>query len=96
MTVKDVCEDLTNESHKTFIKDYLQVYPNSSLAVYRVGQSLNVDCKGIQKKCVVEQVDCQLIQVDFKVRGFQHGPVICDYYKIHYGWTYSRPFLTPF
>ncbi|KAM6958869.1 histone-lysine N-methyltransferase SETDB1-A [Aplochiton taeniatus] len=63
--LKNVLEDIEEEAHRDFIKDYLKVYPNPPMAQYRVGQTINTEFEGVQRRCEVEQIDSSLIELRF-------------------------------
>ncbi|XP_061520850.1 histone-lysine N-methyltransferase SETDB1-A-like isoform X2 [Phycodurus eques] len=63
--LEDPMDDITNTSHREFVKDYIKVWPYPPLAQCKNGQSLNVELDGVQQICVVLLVDCSLMQVLF-------------------------------
>ncbi|XP_061616312.1 histone-lysine N-methyltransferase SETDB1-A [Phyllopteryx taeniolatus] len=63
--LEDPMDDITNTSHRDFVKEYIKVWPYPPLAQCKNGQSLNVELDGVQQICVVLLVDCSLMQVLF-------------------------------
>lgn len=61
----DPFEDILDEVHKAFMKDYVKVWPYPPQTHYKVGQKVNAELNGVQQRCEVKVVDCSLIQVDF-------------------------------
>ncbi|XP_071355737.1 histone-lysine N-methyltransferase SETDB1-B-like isoform X1 [Trachinotus anak] len=64
--LEDVLEDVSDSSHKHFMKQYLKDWPYPHLTQYRAGQALNVELNGVQQRCEVQVVDSSLIQVVFQ------------------------------
>lgn len=63
----DPLKEIVNEHHKHFMKEYIREWPFLPQTVYTVGEAINAELNGVQQKCVVEVVDCSLIQVLFLV-----------------------------
>lgn len=66
----EVWKDIQDEANREFLKDYIKVYPNPPMAQYRPGQPINVELEGVQRRTEVEQIDCSLLCVVFKVRSY--------------------------
>ncbi|XP_026155227.1 histone-lysine N-methyltransferase SETDB1-A [Mastacembelus armatus] len=64
--LEDPLDDIEDESHKNFIKQYLRTWPYPPQSQYRVGQIINAESDGAQQKCEVLVVDSSLIQVVFQ------------------------------
>ncbi|XP_077405101.1 histone-lysine N-methyltransferase SETDB1-A [Vanacampus margaritifer] len=58
-------DDISDTSHRKFLKKYIKAWPYPPLAQCIPGQSLNVEHKGVQQSCVVQMLDCSLMQVHF-------------------------------
>ena len=80
--MKDVTEELTDGAHKAFMQEYLKVWPNPALAQYRVGQTLNVEFDGALRRCEVDEMDCSLIQISFKVSCFLDREYIVNSFDV--------------
>ncbi|XP_013860509.1 histone-lysine N-methyltransferase SETDB1-A [Austrofundulus limnaeus] len=65
----DTLEDILDNTHKSFMKQYLKNWPFPHLTHYKMGQSINVDVNGVLAKCTVDAVDCSLMQVTFEENG---------------------------
>ncbi|XP_037120764.1 histone-lysine N-methyltransferase SETDB1-A isoform X2 [Syngnathus acus] len=63
--LEDPLEDISDTYHREFVKEYIKVWPNPPLAQVKCGQSLNVELSGVQESCVVESLDCSLMQIRF-------------------------------
>lgn len=61
-------EDIEDKTYKDFLVEYLRVYPYTPMAQYRLGQHINTEHNGIQKRCQVEAIDSSLIHILFQVR----------------------------
>lgn len=68
----DSLNDIPDDDHRNFIKDYLQMWPYPRQTQYKVGQIINVELNGIQERCEVQVVDSSLMQVLFQVSNFRH------------------------
>ncbi|XP_041866620.1 histone-lysine N-methyltransferase SETDB1-B-like isoform X2 [Melanotaenia boesemani] len=64
--LEDALEDIPDNPHKGFMKQYLKNWPYPHLTHYKADQSINVEVNGVQQKCKVEMVDCSLIKVVFE------------------------------
>ncbi|GAA6227261.1 histone-lysine N-methyltransferase SETDB1-B-like isoform X2 [Lates japonicus] len=64
--LEDVLENIPDNHHKCFIKQYLKDWPYPHVTQYRVGQFLNAELNGVPQRCEVQVVDCSLIQVIFQ------------------------------
>ncbi|KAF7664804.1 hypothetical protein LDENG_00164720 [Lucifuga dentata] len=64
--LKDTLDDISDNLHRNFMKEYLKIWPYPPMARYKVGQIINAEFAGVQKECQVEEVDHSLIQVVFK------------------------------
>ncbi|XP_077599432.1 histone-lysine N-methyltransferase SETDB1-A isoform X2 [Stigmatopora nigra] len=58
-------DDIENASHRIFVEEYLKVWPCPPIAQCKFGQCLNVEYNGVQQKCMVHMLDCNLMQVLF-------------------------------
>ncbi len=67
VTVTDPLDDILDDTHKNFMKEYMKTWPYPPQTQYRVGQTINAELNGEQQKCQVLVVDCSLIQVVFEV-----------------------------
>lgn len=72
LTVTDALEDIKDDAHRNFMKDYLKMWPYPRQTQYKVGQMINVELNGIQERCEVQAVDCSLMQVLFQVSTFRY------------------------
>lgn len=68
MTVKDPLEDIQDDRHRSFIKQYLKEWPYPPQSRYKEGQVLKVERQGTMQNCEVLLVDSSLIKVVFQVR----------------------------
>ncbi|XP_067111743.1 histone-lysine N-methyltransferase SETDB1-A isoform X1 [Osmerus mordax] len=59
-------EDIEDKTYKDFLVEYLKVYPYTPMAQYRLGQHINTEHNGIQKRCQVEAIDSSLIHILFQ------------------------------
>ncbi|XP_029370403.1 histone-lysine N-methyltransferase SETDB1-A-like isoform X2 [Echeneis naucrates] len=59
-------EDILDNNHKNFMKEYLKNWPYVRQMQYKVGELLNAELHGVQQECEVKVVDCSLIQVVFQ------------------------------
>ncbi|KAM4591571.1 histone-lysine N-methyltransferase SETDB1-B-like [Odontesthes bonariensis] len=64
--LEDALDDIQDDAHRCFMKQYLETWPYPHLTHYKVGQCINVEVNAVQQKCEVEEVDCSLIQVVFQ------------------------------
>ncbi|XP_020788482.1 histone-lysine N-methyltransferase SETDB1-B-like [Boleophthalmus pectinirostris] len=64
-------EDVPESAHRIFMEQYLNDWPYPHLTQYRVGQNLNAELNGVQKRCEVLVVDGSLIQVVFHENQFK-------------------------
>ncbi|XP_049606916.1 histone-lysine N-methyltransferase SETDB1-A isoform X2 [Syngnathus scovelli] len=62
---EDPLEDISDTYHREFVKEYIKVWPYPPLAHVKCGQSLNVELSGVQESCVVQSLDCSLMQIRF-------------------------------
>ncbi|XP_039976940.1 histone-lysine N-methyltransferase SETDB1-B-like isoform X2 [Xiphias gladius] len=62
----DPLDDILDDTHKNFMKEYLMSWPYPPQTQYKVGQLINAEFNGVQQKCEVQVVDCSLIQVVFE------------------------------
>ncbi|XP_003969330.3 histone-lysine N-methyltransferase SETDB1-like [Takifugu rubripes] len=58
-------EEIANEQHRRFMMEYIREWPFLPQIAYMVGETINAELSGAQQECVVEVVDCSLIQVLF-------------------------------
>ncbi|XP_035537294.1 histone-lysine N-methyltransferase SETDB1-B-like [Morone saxatilis] len=63
----DPLDDIKNEAHKNFLKEYIKNWPYPPQTKYKLRQIINAELGGVQQKCEVQVVDCSLIQVVFQV-----------------------------
>ncbi|XP_072226872.1 uncharacterized protein [Leuresthes tenuis] len=63
--LKDPLGDISNESHRNYLREYLKRWPFPPQTQYKVGQTLNAEYNGSQEKCEVLAVDCSLIHISF-------------------------------
>lgn len=52
------------------MKEYLDIWPYPPRAKYETGQTISAEVDGVQQRCKVMVVDCDLIQVVFQVSTF--------------------------
>lgn len=64
-------EDVPESAHRIFMEQYLKDWPYPHLTQYRVGQNLNAELNGAQKRCEVLVVDGSLVQVVFHENQFK-------------------------
>ncbi|XP_056153989.1 histone-lysine N-methyltransferase SETDB1-A [Lampris incognitus] len=64
--LKNVWDDIPDCTHSHFIQDYLTVWPYPPLVEYRIGDEISAEFEGVQKKCDVKQIDCNLVHVIFQ------------------------------
>ncbi|XP_030603435.1 histone-lysine N-methyltransferase SETDB1-B-like isoform X1 [Archocentrus centrarchus] len=64
--LENVADDIPEGPHKEFVEHYLKKWPYPQLTQYRVGQSLNAELNGVLQRCVVQVVDCSLMEVIFE------------------------------
>lgn len=70
VTVVNPLDDIGNDFHRSFMKGYLDIWPYPPRAKYETGQIISAEVNGVQQKCKVLAVDCDLIQVVFQVSAF--------------------------
>ncbi|KAF7210929.1 histone-lysine N-methyltransferase SETDB1-A [Nothobranchius furzeri] len=63
----DPLDDIPDNNHREFMRDYLRQWPFPAQTHYRVGQKMRALYNGTQEKVEVLQVDCSLIEVIFEV-----------------------------
>lgn len=68
VTVTDPLDDIANDAHRDFLREYIDDWPYPPQVQYRVGQIINAELNGFPQKCEVQIVDSSLIQVLFQVR----------------------------
>ncbi|XP_047461213.1 histone-lysine N-methyltransferase SETDB1-A-like isoform X2 [Mugil cephalus] len=61
----DPLADIKNNNHRSFVREYIRLWPYPPQTTYRAGQTLKVEFKGQQEKCEILKIDCSLIQVVF-------------------------------
>ncbi|XP_063754617.1 histone-lysine N-methyltransferase SETDB1-B-like isoform X2 [Eleginops maclovinus] len=59
----DPLDDIPDGRHKSFVQQYLKVWPYPPQMQYRVGQEINAVLKGIMHRCTVKLIDSSLFQV---------------------------------
>lgn len=59
-------DDIPDENHREFMREYLRVWPYPPQTQYKVGQSLKAEYEGVMQKCEVVAVDSSLIEVIFE------------------------------
>ncbi|XP_061680580.1 histone-lysine N-methyltransferase SETDB1-B-like [Syngnathoides biaculeatus] len=59
----DPTDDIQDDTHKRFMKQYIRDWPYPHLTQYKPGQNASVEFNGLQQRCKVEMVDCSLIMV---------------------------------
>ncbi|XP_027892924.1 histone-lysine N-methyltransferase SETDB1-A-like isoform X1 [Xiphophorus couchianus] len=59
-------DDIPDEIHRDFMKEYLKVWPYPPQTQYKVGQTIKADYEGVMQKCEVTAVDCSLVEVIFE------------------------------
>lgn len=72
VTVPDPLDDIMNEDHRTFLKEYLKNWPCTPQTNYRIGQMIHVELNGSLQKCEVQVVDSSIMQVLFQVSPLEH------------------------
>lgn len=77
-TVANPLEEIANEQHRCFMMEYIREWPFLPQIAFMVGETINAELNGAQQKCVVEVVDCSLIQVLFLVSTCSHDTFIPD------------------
>lgn len=92
VTVDEPLDDIANEHHRNFMKDYRRDWPYPPWIHYKVGQIINAERNGVQQRCVVEAVDSSLIQVLFQVSIFNWIP--CVFYSYMLLWINSSLCVT--
>ncbi|XP_024154232.1 histone-lysine N-methyltransferase SETDB1-A isoform X2 [Oryzias melastigma] len=64
--LKDPLEDIQDDRHRSFIKQYLKEWPYPPQSRYKEGQVLKVERQGTMQNCEVLLVDSSLIKVVFQ------------------------------
>ncbi|XP_072304126.1 histone-lysine N-methyltransferase SETDB1-B-like [Eucyclogobius newberryi] len=64
-------QDVPESAHRIFMEQYLKDWPYPHLTQFRVGQNLNAELNGVQKRCEVLVVDGSLMQVVFHENQFR-------------------------
>ncbi|XP_057684711.1 histone-lysine N-methyltransferase SETDB1-B-like isoform X2 [Corythoichthys intestinalis] len=59
----DPTDDIQDDVHKRFMKQYIIDWPYPHLTQYKPGQHASVEFNGVQQRCKVDMVDCSLIMV---------------------------------
>ncbi|XP_014910137.1 histone-lysine N-methyltransferase SETDB1-B-like isoform X1 [Poecilia latipinna] len=59
-------DDIPDEIHRNFMKEYLEDWPYPPQTQYKVGQAIKADYKGVMQKCEIIAVDCSLVEVIFE------------------------------
>lgn len=59
----DPLDDIREEEHKLFMKEYLQRMPYPPHTQFRVGQKIKVSRDGVLEACTVVLLDCSLMEV---------------------------------
>ncbi|XP_068189659.1 histone-lysine N-methyltransferase SETDB1-B-like [Antennarius striatus] len=59
-------DDIVDEAHKNFVKEFVESGPKTRLKKYKVGNIVFVELNGVVQKCEVQAVDCNVIQVFFQ------------------------------
>ncbi|XP_019720941.1 histone-lysine N-methyltransferase SETDB1-B-like [Hippocampus comes] len=59
----DPTDDIQDDTHKRFMKQYIKDWPYPHLTQYKPGQNASVEFNGVQLRCKVEMVDSSLIMV---------------------------------
>lgn len=62
----NVLDDILDETHRSFMEQYLKNWPYPHLTQYKVGQFLNALEDGVMQRCEVLSVDSSLMQVVFQ------------------------------
>ncbi|XP_041811697.1 histone-lysine N-methyltransferase SETDB1-B-like isoform X2 [Chelmon rostratus] len=62
----DPLDDILDDAHKNFMREYMKVWPHLPKTQYQIGQSIHAELNGVQQRCEVQVVDCSLIQVVFQ------------------------------
>ncbi|XP_050923640.1 histone-lysine N-methyltransferase SETDB1-B isoform X1 [Lates calcarifer] len=75
--LEEPLDDIPDNTHKDFMKEYVKSWPYPPQTQYRVGQIINAEFEGVQQKCEVLVVDCSLIQVVFQNRQNLDGGCCC-------------------
>ncbi|XP_042362962.1 histone-lysine N-methyltransferase SETDB1-A [Plectropomus leopardus] len=61
--LKDPLDDIKNDTHKDFLKQYINDWPYPRQTQYKEGQMINAEFDGVLQKCEVQTIDCSLMQV---------------------------------
>ncbi|KAM4725045.1 uncharacterized protein FYW61_013303 isoform 2-T2 [Anableps anableps] len=59
-------DDIPDQIHREFMREYLRVWPYPPQTQYKVGQTIKADYEGVMQKCEVIMVDCSLVEVIFE------------------------------
>ncbi|XP_077362584.1 histone-lysine N-methyltransferase SETDB1-B-like isoform X2 [Festucalex cinctus] len=59
----DPTDDIQDDAHKRFMKQYINDWPYPHLTQYKPGQHAFVEFNGVQQRCKVDMVDSSLIMV---------------------------------
>lgn len=62
----DPLDDIRDEEHKRFMKEYLQRMPYPPHTQFRVGQRIKVERDGVLESCSVLLLDCSLMKVAYE------------------------------
>ncbi|XP_008278763.1 histone-lysine N-methyltransferase SETDB1-B-like [Stegastes partitus] len=62
----DPLDDIKDDNHRCFMKEYMRSWPYPPQTQYKVGQTTNAEFDGVQQKCEVVLLDSSLIEVVFK------------------------------
>lgn len=81
-TVANPLEEIANEHHRRFMAEYVRRWPFLPQVAYTVGQATKAELHGVQQDCVVQVVDCSLIQVQFLVGTCRHHRFMADIQRI--------------
>ncbi|KAJ0055070.1 hypothetical protein NL108_008998 [Boleophthalmus pectinirostris] len=58
-------DDIRDEAHKNFMKEYLERMPFPPQTQFRIEQCIKVQCDGVMEPCTVLQIDSSLMEVVF-------------------------------
>ncbi|XP_041868024.1 histone-lysine N-methyltransferase SETDB1-A-like isoform X9 [Melanotaenia boesemani] len=62
----DPLNDITEQTHQSYMREYLKHWPHPPQTQYRVGQPVKVEHNGTLQRCEVVSIDCSLMEVSFK------------------------------
>lgn len=74
-------KEIANKRHRNFMKEYIREWPFLPQTDFMIGETVNAELNGVQQKCVVEAVDCSLIQVLFLVSTCNHDKFSPDIFS---------------